>query len=354
LVLAAGAAAAALVWSGSALAAYAPQFIINHNPHSVASATTVISINVDRGDDATAKVTFFAPPGYQGVLGQAAGTQVGTVAASVQALRISPDAILPLTGTIVTDDPARYLANPCAPGTHRAVWILRLEAAGRTLMVPVYIDTAAGPETNFASFKFQVCLPSPHIPEEAGGAAFGAKLLSAQLQLQSGLLMTPATAGRYVWPAFFTPYPNAPAPPNAAGTVQSRAVVQLPGQASLSATYNARTNTYRLAGAVTEFGAGIGGATVDILRGFSASRLSRIARTQTAGNGRFARSGRVQPRRRTFFRARATVPNRVNSSVGCSLDVTGLPPAPAGCVAAVYAGFTVQSRVVSVNPPRRR
>jgi hypothetical protein len=352
-LLAVAGAAAALGWSSSALAAYTPQFIVNHNPHSVASATTTIRLVVPREDDATFKVTFYAPLGYQGVLGQAAGTQVGTVAASVQALRISPDAVLPLTGTIVTADPAPRAANQCAPGAHRAVWLLRLEAAGRTLEVPVYIDVPEGPEAAFASFKFQACLPSPYLPEEVGGAAFGAKLLEATLQLQSGLLTTPATSGRYVWPAIFTPWPNGPGLPNAAGTVQSRAVVQLPGQVTLRATYNRRTNRFQLSGVVSENLVGIGGATVDILRGIRATALSRRARVQSSASGRFASSGRLTPRRRTFFRARAVVPNRVNSTVGCAIALP-LPAAPGGCVAAVFSGFTAQSRVVSITPPRRR
>jgi len=352
-LLAAGGAVAALVWSGSALAAFTPQFVVTHTPNNVASATTRIEIHVPRADDAVFKLTFYAPLGYQGVLGQAAGTQVGTVSANVQALAISPDAVLPLTGTIVTADPARYVANACAPGTHRAVWLLRLEAAGRTLEVPVYLDVPEGAEASFATFKFQACLPSPFLPEAAGGAAFGAKLLDAVLQFQSGLLTTPATAGRYVWPAIFTPWPNGPGLPNAAGTVQSRAIVQIPGQATLRATYNPRTNRFALTGSVTENRVGVGGATVDIFKGTRANRLTRIARTRSAQSGRFAAGGRLTPRVRTFFRARAVVPNRVNSTVGCAITLP-LPAVPGGCVAAVFSGFTAQSAVVSVRPPRRR
>jgi hypothetical protein len=353
-LLAAGGAVAALAWSSAALAAYTPQFIVNHNPHNVASATTVIAFNVPREDDATFKVTFYAPLGYQGVLGQAAGTQVGTVAANVQALRISPDAVLPLTGTIVTADASlpQYRTSPCAPGAHRAVWLLRLEAAGRTLEVPVYIDVPTGAEAAFASFKFQACLPSPYLPEESGGAAFGAKLLNATLTLQSGLLTTPATRGRYIWPAIFTPWPAGPGLPNAAGTVQSRAIVQLPGQVTLRATYNRARNTWRLTGSVTENGVGVGGATVQIFRGTRANRLGRIANVRSSANGTFSRSGRLRPRVRTFFRARAVVPNRLNSTVGCAIALP-LPPVPGGCVAAVYSGFTAQSAVASVRPPRR-
>jgi hypothetical protein len=350
-LLAAGA-VAALGWSSSALAAYTPQFIVNHNPHNVGSATTTIAFTVPREDDATAVVRFYAPLGYQGVLGQAAGTQIGTVAANVQALAISPDAVLPLTGTIVTADPARFVANPCAPGTHRAVWLLRLEAAGRTLEVPVYIDVPTGPEAAFASFRFQACLPSPFIPEASGGAAFGAKLLNATLTMQSGLLTTPATSGRYVWPAFFTPWPTGPGAPNLAGTVQSRAVVQIPGQVTLRASYSRARNTWRLIGSVTENGVGIGGATVQIFRGTRANRLGRIANVRSSANGSFSRSGRLRPRVRTFFRARAVVPNRVNSTVGCAIALP-VPTVPGGCVAAVFSGFTAQSAVVSVRPPRR-
>ena len=218
--------------------------------------------------------------------------------------------------------------------------------------MPVYLDVPAGPEAAFASFKFQACLPSPFIPEAAGGAAFGAKLLSAALAFQSGLLTTPSTAGRYVWPAIFTPWPNGPGLPNAAGTVQSRAVVQLPGQVTLRATYNRARNTWRLSGAVTENAAGIGGAVVQILRGTRANRLGRILSVRSGANGSFAASGRLRPRVRTFFRARAVVPNRVNTAVGCAIALP-LPPAPGGCVAAVFSGFTAQSAVVSVRPPRR-
>lgn len=352
LVLAVAVAVGALGLTSSALAAYTPQFIVNHNPHNVSSATTTIRIVVSRQDDATARVVFYAPLGYTGVLGQAAGTQLGTVAAQVQALRISPDAVLPLTGTIVTADPARYTTNPCSPGTHRAVWLLRLEAAGRTLEVPVYIDVPTGPEASFASFRFIACLPSPHIPEESGGAAFGAKLLEANLQLQSGLLTTPTTAGRYVWPAIFTPWPAGPGLPNAAGTVQSRAVVQLPGQVTLRVRYNRARRTWSLTGSVTENRVGVAGATVQISRGTRANRLRSIRAVRTRANGTFSISVSARPRVRTFFRARAAVPNRVNSTVGCAIAMP-LPPVPGGCVSAVFSGFTAQSAVAAARPPRR-
>jgi hypothetical protein len=347
--LAACALLGALAVSSSALAAYTPRLVVKHAPHSVAARTTTISIQVPREDDATAKVTFYAALGYRGVLGQAAGTQLGTVQATVQARAISPDAILPLSGVIRTDNPANYTTNTCAPGAHRAVWLLVLEAAGRTLNVPVYIDVPEGPEANFSTFKFQVCLPSPFVPEAQGGAAFGAKLLMATLTLQNGVIAAPTTAGRYVWPAFFSPYTTGAATVNAAGTVQARSVVQLGGRATLVARYVARTNTFRLSGSVLEFRIGVGGARVQIFKGLTTRRLRRVSNTTTRANGRWQTAGKLRPKRRTYFRVRAVVPDRLISARGCALALPDLPTVPGGCVTAVYSGFTVQSRIISLR-----
>lgn len=128
--------------------------------------------------------------------------------------------------------------------------------------------------------------------------------------------------------------------------------MQLPGQLTLRAQFIARTNTWRLTGAVTQNRVGVGGATVQIFRGTRANRLGRMRNVRSGANGSFATSGRLRPRVRTLFRARAIVPNRPNSTVVCAIALP-LPPGRGGCVAAVYSGFTAQSAVVPVRPPRR-
>ena len=233
-----GASTLALAFAGSALAAYTPQFIVSHTPSNVSSASTTITIKQTRDDDATAKVTFYVPQGYSGVLGQAAGTKLGTVAAHVQATAISQDAILPINGDVIAAsnaDATVAAASTTCTGTttHSAFWVLALEASGQKLSVPVFIDTTAGPEAAFAQFKLQVCLPPP------AAATFGAKLLDASLTL-SNVFTTPVSPGQYIWPAFFTPYSSAAGPINPAGTVQSRAVVRLPGQITLKGRSRAR------------------------------------------------------------------------------------------------------------------
>ena len=181
------AAAVALAFTGSALAAYTPHLTISHTPLALGGGgTTDVTVTFDQSDDATAKATIYVPQGYTGTLGAAAGTQLGTIDASIIAFAISPTQPLPLKGVIQADDPAKYVANPCSPGTHEAVWLLRLQAAGTELAVPGYVDTVTAPtEAPLGKFKLQFCLPSPYIPPSAGGAMLGAKLVSAPLHLSN-------------------------------------------------------------------------------------------------------------------------------------------------------------------------
>ncbi len=340
-----GASTLALAFAGSALAAYTPQFIVSHTPSNVSSASTTITIKQTRDDDATAKVTFYVPQGYAGVLGQAAGTKLGTVAAHVQATAISQDAILPINGDVIAasnvDATVAASSTACTgTATHSAFWVLALEASGQMLQVPVFIDTTAGPEAAFAQFKLQVCLPPP------ATATFGAKLLDASLTL-SNVFTTPVSPGQYVWPAFFTPYSSAAGPASPAGTVQSRAVVRLSGQIRLTGRITSKKKrTARLSGSVTENSTGIVGVPVQLL-------INNVVkfRTTSKANGSYT-FGSLQKRGKkstSTFQARVTVPARSITAVGCALSIPGLPAAPAGCVSAVASAFTATSSAVKIR-----
>lgn len=229
-----------LMLAGSALAAFTPTIAIRHAPPTLnSSGATSIRVAVPRDDDPLFKATIYAPPGYTAVLSQASGTQVGTVEAQVQVREPIAGAVLPLTGTITAANPAAYTTNQCAPGTHGAVWLLSLQAAGQTLTVPVYVDQTVGTETAIGAVKLQVCLPSPNIPASAGGATFGAKLILAQLNFTQGVFTTPNNSGTFRWQMIATPWPaTVPGPPNAAGTVNAQGRVALPARVTLRATSN--------------------------------------------------------------------------------------------------------------------
>jgi hypothetical protein len=335
----------ALAFSGTALAAYTPKLIVNHTPPNVSSSSTQIVVSLNKDDDPTARITFYIPLGYAGVLGQAAGTQIGTVSSHIVAQQISKDAVLPINGVIRTDDPAKYVSNPCSPGTHNAVWLLSLEASGQTLNVPVYIDTvSAGTDAQFASFKMVTCLPSPDVPPPIG-ATLGAKLVDATLNL-TNVFTAPTSQGQYVWPAVFTPYTPGAATPNAAGTVQARAVVRLPGQVTLKGKVTSKKKrTAVLSGSVTENLTGIVGAQVQLLLAGKAG-----PKKTTGAGGKYSftikRTGKGKAKT-TVYRTRAVVPARDMGTVGCSLTITGVPPVP--CVSATASAFTVTSAPVRVK-----
>ena len=341
-LLVATAAALSLAFAGSALAAYTPHLSITHTPLTLAGGgTTDLTVAFDQADDATAKVTIYVPQGYTGTLGASAGTQLGTIDASIIAFAISPTQPLPLKGVITADDPAKYVTNPCSPGTHEAVWLLRLQAAGTELAVPGYVDTVTAPtEAPLGKFKLQFCLPSPYIPPSAGGAMLGAKLVSATLHL-SNVFALPAQNGSYGWTALTTPYTVNTGTPNPAGTVQARAFVQLPAQLSLKAKVKKKTAT--LSGALRLNLAGLAGVKVSLLSGSSRTKLKAAGSATTRAGGAF--SFRKTVRKTTYFRARVTVPTR---SATCTGGVPGIP-----CARATANGFTAQSAIIKVTPKRR-
>jgi hypothetical protein len=343
--LVATAGATALGFAGSALAAYTPRITVSHTPLTIAGGgTTDLTISFDQADDATAKATIYVPQGYAGTLGAAAGTQLGTIDASIIASQISPTQPLPLKGTIQADDPSKYAeAGTRCTGvaTHEAVWLLRLQAAGTELAVPGYLDTVTAPaEATLGKLKLQFCLPSPYIPMSAGGATLGAKLISATLHLKNAFTL-PSQNGSYGWTVVATPYTVGTAVPNAAGTVQARAFVQLPAQLTLKAKVKKKSAT--LSGALKLNLAGLAGQKVTLLSGSSRTKLKAAGSATTRAGGAF--SFRKTVRKATYFRVRVSVPVRATT---CAGGVPGIP-----CAGATANAFTAQSAVVKVTPKRR-
>jgi hypothetical protein len=234
---------------------------------------------------------------------------------------------------------------------HDTVWLLQLTAAGQQLTVPLFVDRTAAPESAFASLKIQLCLPSPDIPQSQGGAAFGAKILDAILDL-NGIYTNPSARGRYTWRGVFTPYTPGTGTPNPAGTVESQGLVSIPSTLTLKARYISRTNTYRLQGKLVEVGPVIG-APIQIFRATTPKALVAAVsagkpkgQTRTRRNGVYKTAGHLKPRKRTFFITVAPA-LAVESNGGCDQG-----PLPVPCVTATTND--VISNAVSVKVPRRR
>jgi hypothetical protein len=333
----------ALAFTGSALAAYTPRLIVNHGTlRPTATGSTTIKIQQTKEENATAKITIYAPTGYSATLTQAPGTQIGTVSANVQATQIGNDVVIPLTGTVKVGDNAQtaQAATACTGSpTHAAVWLLSLVAANQPpLNVPVYVDATSGQEAALGAYKLQTCFSTP------ATTSFGAKLVNATFTVNE-IFNLPATRGQFVWSALFTPYATNSGPANPAGTVESRAYVRIGAQLTLNKKIaNKRKKVVALYGTLGEFTFAIRGTTVQLFIG-NAKRASFTTKTVAGGRYAFVLRNKSKKVTTTTFHARAVVPDRDITSTGCA----GTSIAPGGCVSATIGGFTVLSNTVRVR-----
>jgi hypothetical protein len=349
-----------LAFAGSALAV--PKLTIG-GKLGLGDSGAVVQFTEDKEDAAPAKIQIYAPQGYTGVFTASAGTQLGTVHADLQALSISPDAIIQADGVIQAASPATYAANTCAPGNHTAVWLLHVTVSGQTIDVPVYVDSpalTADPLANGAPVKLTLCLSSPYAEAGAARAPFGVKLINAALTLNEGVFTNPSTRGEYPWRAIVTPYTVNSGNPNAGGTVEARAFVRLPTALNLSAKLKTTrkkvkvhgkkvtrvTNVAILTGSLSENLVGIGGIKVTILSGPTLAKLKSRGTVTTTNGGGFTRQLGLTAK--TSFQAKATVPARDITSTGCSTATPGIP-----CVSATTPGFSVVSALVTVTPKKK-
>lgn len=355
LLALAGVSIVGLVLSGSAMAAYTTPKLTILNPSERLGGGGPLTIKVEQSkdDDATFRLVIYVPQGYVSSLVQNPGATIGSVTAQVQAKAISADAIVPVTGTVVAEDPAPYRTNPQSVGcvgsgnTIDSVYMLRLQAAGTALNVPMYVTTVtAGPESAFASGKFTVCLPSPDVPPAQGGATLGAKLINAAITLR-GIFANPSTGGNYVWRTLFTPYATGTGTPNPAGTVEAQSIDRLPAQLTLTAgKYNKRTKRVVISGSITEGpSVGVSRASIRVLVGSTARRVKQVGIVRANTRGIYRASIRINSKARyAYIRTRVVVPTRTTN--GCAQRTN---PSIV-CLRTTVSGFTLfNNRVIRVR-----
>src|SRR5581483_2551126 len=119
---------------------------------------------------------------------------------------------------------------------------------------------------NVAWFKLAICLPPPDVPSGTPGrAAFGAKLIEANLTLEGTNAGTP---GWHPWFMQATPYNPGVGTRNAAATVEVQSFDRAMPEVTLSAKRDKSGGTL-VAGRLTAGGNGkaLGGLTVTITDG---------------------------------------------------------------------------------------
>jgi hypothetical protein len=332
LAITAGAALATLAFAGSAWAAYAPSLIATSLSNTPGAPTTMLLGHVQAPDeDPTAKDTIYAPLGYGVTLGQAVGTKIGDVDATL-ILRGGGNAQVDVSGEVIADDPALHPSDPCAPGIHGAVWKLNITVAGTPLTVPLYVDAVtAGPEATFASAKIQLCLAGPI------GTPAGAQLLFALFDV-NGVFRNPSNTTDRLWRATFTPYTPGTPNPNPAGTTEGQALV--PGRVSLKLSVKSlRHGRIVISGQLLVSGSPFRGAKVELYVG-----NRKVATATTNATGRFTVKKRIK--KKTKYRGLVAF---VGSFASC--PAPALPGVPQGCKSATIA-FVATSNTVTAR--RRR
>ena len=324
------AAVVALALAGNALATQKLEVSQTASPSAV-----TIKLSQTATDPQPAKITVYVPTGYVLNATQASGSVIGTTTGNVIARDLG-NIPVPLAGDVVVDNPANHLTDACAPGTHAAVWILRLSVLGQTIALPVYVDPTAGTESALGAAKLQVCLGPADVPQGTPGRSpNGAQLLDATFTVNG--VLTPPT-GPVRWIAFTTPYTPNTGVPNAAGTVETRSFVG-PGAITLSGRVTSKKKKQvSLSGAVSQSGLGVAGPVSILINGRASASATANA------SGRYSKKVKGKGKRSTF-QARVTVPARDVTATGCA---TGTQ-AGVTCVSATASGFTATSRRITLR-----
>ena len=348
LLLVACAVLPALVFAAPALAAYKkPRLVVNESSYGKGAPSTVeFVVATDKNEDATAKITVYSPRGYGDTLGQPVGTRVGTAIAALLLKSLGGGTPVVIAGNVTVGSPSDWTTAAVActgSATHDEYLVLEATLVGNTIRIPLFVDTiSAGSEAAFAGAKIQVCFQSPYVSPAAGGAPSGAQLVTALFTI-SGVFRNPSASGFAVWPSLFTPFAPGTAMPNAAGTVESRAVVPIP----LSITFTAKRvgRSVKLSGRVRVADKPVR-APIDLYSGPKGSDVNKRVATRTSSKtGSFTFTRRA-PKKTTFFQA-----------VFGPLDVTGAgycasPLTQAPCLSATTS--ELDSRVVRVAARKKR
>ena len=344
-------AALALALAGSALAALNPKLIVVA-PNAVGAGPAVsITAAVEKTDAPVAKVTIYAPLGYQ-LNAPAPGAKIGDVDATAAAADLG-NAVLPLKGDIVAADPSDpALAGPsrsCDDVPHAAVWTMNLSAAGQTLTIPMFVDKAEGEEAKLTVFKIVVCLPPPDVPAGTPGrATFGASLLSARFDLD--VFANPPATGEYRWRSLWTPYTPGTGKADAAATVEAQSLVRLPTQVTIKAKKvrvkkQGKVRTLvSITGRLSEHGKAIPVVKVSVQDGKTKNKLYRLKAVATNKNGVYVK--KLYVTRTSWFMAEVTTPLRTLGAAACT-PTFGVP-----CVSAFVGGSHVLSNLIRVTPYR--
>lgn len=329
------------VLPAAALVVLAVAGLASATPRLIVSGSTV-QILEDKSDAAPLHISIYVPAGYTAALAQPAGSQIGTVHADLQALAISPDAIISADGAVlVAPDPnaasLTAAAQQCTQtsAAHAATWLLHVTISGTTLDVPIWVDPTSGAATALGVAVMQLCLPDPYDNAPAASrSAFGAKIINAQMNLNPAVLSGPGG----LWRSVITPWNTASPQPDLAHTVEAQSIVSSGATKVTLKAKKAGKGKVTLSGTVSTGADAAAGASVALT-----ANGKSVGTVTTSSNGTFSKT--VTITKPTKFQAKAKVAQR---DTAC---VSPLPSSqvPGGCIGATIAASSA-STVVTAKP----
>jgi hypothetical protein len=359
--LAGGSVLLVLTVAGSAFGAYSPKITTTTAPDSI----TVAYRQAD-SDDASAALTFFAPPGMQADLSGAVGATIGEARATVDIAGATTAA----TGTVLVANPAdptiaAFTTACTGTSTHDAVWDLHTTISDVAIDIPASVDKVTGPAAAFASYEIRVCFRSPYIPPAQGGQPNGVKPIEASLTLNG--VFTPPAASELPWTGLFIPWAVGTGNLNIGAAAESQAIASYPVQLRLTGKdvvttrvvgrgrhrHRVSTHRARIVGKLTSGGEGEAGAPYVLFAG-----RKRIAAGTTNGNGGFTKTIRLT--KTTVFRATvARAPQDVTGGTCNPIVAIHTPGGPINptCTGITAAGIAASSNAVTVRkkqPKKKR
>jgi hypothetical protein len=324
---------AVLALAGTAVLAFAGNALATQKL-SVKQTTTSLTIKVSQAqaDPQPLKVSIYVPTGYTINASATAGTKIGATTGTV----FSRDASipLPLAGDVVVASSSS--APACDPVPHIAVWNLALSVAGQNITLPLHVDQLTGAEAALGAYKLVVCLAPDDVPVGTPGRSpNGARLLDATFTVDN-IFTVPV--GQSIWKAITTPW--AGGVPNAAGTVETRALVAN-GVVTLAKKVNAPKRLVKFSGKVTQGGAPVAGTRVVLLVN---GKLAGFTARGNASGGYSIVLKKTGKKTTSTFQARTTVGERDVTSTVCASPTTAAP-----CVSATASPFTAVSAKIRIR-----
>jgi peptidoglycan hydrolase-like protein with peptidoglycan-binding domain len=324
-------AAAALAGAAQASAAYTPRLVVSGSNQALSGlGSTTIDLELGlQADDATTGLVLYSPAGYSVRPGGVPGSTIGRV------LRATVDTegiVAEVDGTVAAGDPTAYPADPCAPGAHTFVWVVRLTGGSVDLTVPLFVDPVTDPaEQPLGAYRIRVCLP----PQP--------RLLGLAVRLDR-VFRNPPRRGNYLWRGIFTPIAAAADEVGPVAAVESRAILPLPAAIELEGSYRFPSRSVILRGRATVAGKPVKATTLILSSGAKRWDLRQSGVTRTDGRGRFRIERRIA--KPTLYQASLRIPAEDVTTSAC-----GSPAAPGGCVSATRSPVDAQSVPVRINVP---